>query len=151
MWKAVRISLAWFLPAVLTVWIAIAADDQNSSQKKSSVGTDAKLDLEQARFMRKKLDACSEILEGLTTEDSELIVKGARTLVDMSAAEKFQVQHDVMYRQFSNDFQRSAKALLDAAEKNKFDTATLKWIDTTMKCMECHKFVRGARLAVQKQ
>ena len=90
-------------------------------------------------------------MEGLTTEDSELIVKGARTLVDMSAAEKFQVQHDVMYRQFSNDFQRSAKALLDAAEKNKFDTATLKWIDTTMKCMECHKFVRGARLAVQKQ
>ena len=103
--------------------------------------------IELANFMRKKLEASAEILEGLTAEDSKLIIKGARALVEMSNAEKWKVRNDVMYRQFSGEFQRSAQSLLEAAEKENFDAAALKWIDTTMKCLECHKFVRGMRLA----
>ena len=108
---------------------------------------DAKLELDQAEFMRKKLEASNQILEGLVTEDADLIAKGAKVLVEMSTAEKWQVQNNVMYRQHSAEFQQSAKKLVEAAEKENFDGAALKWIDTTMKCMECHKFVRGARLA----
>lgn len=119
----------------------------NSQEKKPPKKPDAKLDLEQATFMRKKLEASNEILEGLVTEDSDLVIKGARALVELSTAEKWQVQHNAMYKQFSAEFQQSAKKLVDAAEKENFDAVALKWIDTTMKCVECHKFVRGARLA----
>ncbi len=81
------------------------------------------------------------------TEDSDLVVKGAKVLIEMSAAEKWQVKHDVMYKQYSTEFQQAAKKLVESAQKDNFDGAALKWIDTTMKCIECHKFVRGARLA----
>ena len=120
-----------------------AASPKVESKKKAP---EAPQNLELTNFMRKKLEASAEILEGLTTEDSKLIVKGARAMVEMSNAEKWKVRNDVMYRQFSGDFQRSAQSLLEAAEKENYDAAALKWIDTTMKCLECHKFVRGMRL-----
>jgi hypothetical protein len=152
MLKSLRPMISLIVPAVLMLAVVVVvsarnADARNQAQEGNKQKNDAKLDLEQSKFMRKKLEATGQILEGLTTEDEDLIIKGAKILVEMSMAEKWQVQHDVMYKQFSNDFQRSAKALLQAAEKKNFDAAALKWIDTTMKCIECHKFVRGARLA----
>ena len=121
-----------------------------SNDKVQKKVPDAKRDLEQTTFMRKKLEASSQILDGLTSENAQLIIKGAKALVEMSAAEKWQVRNDVMYRQFSGEFQRSAQSLLEAAEKENYDAAALKWIDTTMKCLECHKFVRGTRIAEGK-
>lgn len=118
-----------------------------SNDKVQKKVPDAKRDLDQSAFMRKKLEASSQILEGLTSEDAQLIIKGAKVLVEMSAAEKWQVQNNVMYRQFSGEFQRSAKILLEAAEKGNYDAAALKWIDTTMKCIECHKYVRNMLIA----
>jgi hypothetical protein len=98
-------------------------------------------------FMRRKLEASNKILEGLVTEDSELIAAGAETLVEMSTAEKWRVSNDVMYKQFSEEFQRTAKKLKESAEKDKFDDVALKWIATTMNCIECHRWVRGMRIA----
>lgn len=107
----------------------------------------ANADLQLKAFMRQKLAACSEILEGVTTENSALVKSGAATLTELSKAEQWRVSNDVMYRQYSEEFQRNAKKLADAAEKGNFDDVTLKWIDATLSCVECHKFVRGIRLA----
>ena len=145
------------LIGIVMAWTMLGVDPATSQDKSATTKDqqqkkvpDAKRDLEQTTFMRKKLEASSQILEGLTSEDSKLIVKGAKALVEMSAAEKWQVRNDVMYRQFSGEFQRSAQSLLEAAEKENYDAAALKWIDTTMKCLECHKFVRGIRIAEGK-
>jgi len=145
--KTQRVPMILGLVGIAMAWAMCPATSQDRPQKKVP---DAKRDLEQTTFMRKKLEASGQILEGLTSEDAQLIVKGAKALVEMSAAEKWQVQNNVMYRQFSGEFQRSAKGLLEAAEKENYDAAALKWIDTTMKCLECHKFVRGTRLAEGK-
>lgn len=128
-------------------WILLVPDPATSQDKVKKEVPDAKLDLETSKFMRRKLEASGQILEGLTVEDADLIVKGAKILMEISAAERFQVQHDVIYRQFSGEFQRTAKGLLEAAEKKNYDAVALKWMDTTMKCLECHKFVRGMRVA----
>jgi hypothetical protein len=142
-----RTSFAWCMLTLLAICIATGVSAQTKKVNPEKKLPDAKLDLEQSKFMRMKLEACRQILEGLTTENAALVKDGANKLVEMSAAEKWQVHNDVMYRQFSNEFQRSARSLLEAAEKENFDGAALKWLDTTMKCIECHKFVRGARLA----
>ena len=137
------------LPAILiasVVCLMMATDQVVSQDVPKKEVPDAKRDLDQTEFMRKKLEASGQILEGLTSENADLIVKGAMILVEMSSAEKWKVKHDVMYRQFSGEFQRTAKNLLEAAQKKNFDAAALKWMDTTMKCFECHKFVRGTRL-----
>ena len=154
MWQKQRIVMTLGMIGIVTavtIWEVGSATSQDKAvspevEPKQKVPA-AKPSLEQVAFMRKKLEASAEILEGLTAEDSKLIIKGARALVEMSNAEKWKVRNDVMYRQFSGEFQRSAQSLLEAAEKENYDAAALKWIDTTMKCLECHKFVRGMRLA----
>ena len=147
MYNRSKPSIAWCLLTITAIGGVAALAAQPVSKKTVKQPPDAQLDLEQSKFMRMKLEASEQILEGLTTEDAELIKKGAQKLVEMSSADKWKVNTDVMYRQFSGEFQRSAKNLLEAAEKENFDAAALKWIETTMKCLECHKFVRGARLA----
>jgi hypothetical protein len=145
--NTMRMSAVLGLCVISMGWFVVNADPPKSQDAPKKKLPDAQLDLDQSKFMRKKLEASSQILEGLTTENAALITEGARILAEMSTAEKWQVNHDVMYKQFSGEFQRSATGLLEAAEKSNFDAAALKWIDTTMKCIECHKFVRGARIA----
>lgn len=94
-------------------------------------------------FMRTKLKASNQILEGLALEDTDLIQEGAKTLAEMSSVEKWRVSQDVMYRQFSTEFNRNANKLLEAAKERNIDRAALRWMDTTMSCIECHRFVRN--------
>jgi hypothetical protein len=143
------VALLGICSALVVLWTRGAAFSQDSAEgkKKPAPAAKEKPDLDLSKFMRRKLDASNQILEGLVTEDTDLIVKGAKTLAELSAAEKFQVHHDVIYKQCSNEFQKVAKSLVETAEKENFDGATLKWIDTTMKCIECHKVARGLRIA----
>lgn len=96
-------------------------------------------------FMRKKLDASTQILEGLTVEDSELIQRGANSLLEMSKAERWKLIIDSDYRQHNVEFRATVKKLADAAAKGNFDNAALQWFDTTKSCIECHQDVRRAR------
>ncbi len=100
-----------------------------------------------SHFMRLKLKASGQILEGLAVEDYGLIQTGARQLNRMSQAEKWRVSNDPIYRQFSSDFQRITEMLVEAAEKNNLDQAALKWMDATMSCIECHRYARGMMIA----
>jgi len=96
-------------------------------------------------FMRKKLDASTQILEGLTVEDSEMIQRGANSLLEMSKAERWKLIIDSDYRQHNIEFRSTVKKLADAAAKGNFDNAVLQWFDTTKSCIECHQDVRKAR------
>jgi len=100
-------------------------------------------------FMRKKLAASTMVLEGLCTEDLQLVAEGAKRLHEMSDAEAWHVSNDVMYKQFSNEFRQITKELIKAAEEDKADRATLKWLDATVSCLDCHRFVRGMRIVEQ--
>jgi cytochrome c556 len=98
-------------------------------------------------FMRMKLEASSKILEGLTTEDFKMIREGAETLQNMSAAEKWRVSNDVLYRQYSAEFNREAKRLLEQANARNLDGATLAWVECTMSCVRCHNHARAIKIA----
>lgn len=101
-------------------------------------------------FMRKKLEASSRILEGITTEDAELVQGGASTLLEMSKAEVWNVLTDDDYREFNREFRSSVQKLKTAAEKGNFDNATLQWLDSVKACVECHKYVRSVRPVIKK-
>lgn len=139
MGMAIVLTLITATGAVWNVWPAVAADD------------DLKPDLSLSAFMRKKLDASSQILEGLTTEDAELIQKGAKTLTELSKTEKWQIFSDPEYREYSLDFRINARKLADAAEKGNFDNAALQWFDAMKGCIECHQHVRRERAEAKKK
>lgn len=102
------------------------------------------------QFMRKKLDASNRILEGLVTEDSRLVKSGADELATMCEAETWRISKDVMYRQFSDDFQRVTKLLGESAQAGDLDKAMVRWVDVTMQCVDCHRFVRDKLIAEGK-
>jgi len=116
---------------------ALAADPPNKPPKAKAP------DRELGEFMRKKLEASNKILEGLALEDTDLIKEGASQLAEMSHTEKWLVSQDPMYKQFSNEFRRNALKLVEAANDRNIDRAALRWMDTTMSCIECHRFVRN--------
>jgi len=98
-------------------------------------------------FMRVKLEASNQILEGLTTENFQMIREGAQTLHKMSSAEKWRVSNDVLYRQYSTEFNREAERLLEKANERNLDGATLAWVECTMSCVRCHKHARAIKIA----
>jgi hypothetical protein len=98
-------------------------------------------------FMRQKLTSSQEILEGLAMEDFELIEKGARQLKVMSVAAEFMVLKDPLYAEYADDFRRTVNKMEKAAKEKRIDGATLGYLDTTMNCVECHKYVRNVLIA----
>lgn len=93
-------------------------------------------------YMRKKLDASSKILEGITTEDAAMIKDGAATLLEMSRGEKWNVITDADYRELNQEFRSAVRKLQTAAEGENFDNAALQWFDAVKGCVECHKYMR---------
>ena len=66
----------------------------------------------------------------------------------MSNTEKWRVSTDLMYRNHSQDFQRSVDKLIQAAGKGQsMDRIALAWFDTTLSCIECHRWVRNVLIA----
>jgi hypothetical protein len=99
------------------------------------------------QFMRAKLLHSQKVLEGLTTEDFTMIAKHAQSLSLLSQAAAWQVLQTPEYKQHSTEFRRSADALNKAAEAKNLDGAALAYVDVTLKCINCHKYVRGVRMA----
>lgn len=131
----VLVTLAAVMAPVVT---PTAAQDKPAARQKEPALT---------RFMRAKLEASSSVLEGLTTEDFDLIQKGAKQLQAMSAAEEWRVSNDAIYRQHSAEFQRIAEQLEAKAKEKQLDGAALAWMEATMNCIECHRWARTQMIA----
>lgn len=98
-------------------------------------------------FMRKKLEASKSVLEGLALEDFDLIARGAKQLKTTSAAAEFMVIHDPLYTEQADEFRRIVDKMEKSAKKKGIDGATLAYVDMTMSCVECHKYVRNILVA----
>jgi hypothetical protein len=94
-------------------------------------------------FMRAKLRHSQDVLEGLTLEDFDKIARGAQELALASQASSWQVLQTEDYARQSTEFRRSCDSLRSAAKAGNLDGAALAWMEVTMKCVQCHKYVRG--------
>jgi hypothetical protein len=98
-----------------------------------------------AEFMRMKLEYSKKVLEGLTLEDYEMIIKNAKALKLLSQAAEWEVPtipNAVEYVAFTSEFQRHADELAKKAKEKNIDGATLAYLRLTMNCVNCHKYVR---------
>jgi hypothetical protein len=98
-------------------------------------------------FMRVKLVESQKVLEGLALEDFDLIAKNAQAMSLLSQESNWKVLQTEEYLRHSQDFQRTADAIRDAAKKKNLDGAALGYVELTMKCIQCHKYVRDTRMA----
>lgn len=100
-----------------------------------------------SKFMRQKLEASTQILEGLCTEDLQLVSDGSKVLLSMSNEERWRVSNDIMYRRYSQEFATAVEELQKESSDQDMDGTSLAWINVTMKCLKCHEWVRNTVLA----
>lgn len=93
-------------------------------------------------FMQMKLEHSKDILEGLATEDFEMIAKGAQALTALSLESAWNVYTTETYLQQSSDFRRSLQIVKDAAKEKNADRAALGYVNLTVQCLECHRTLR---------
>lgn len=128
------------------IWLPGLADEPSSKLVAAKPKDAPRPQLQE--FMHQKLEASSDILEGLLLEDYEQIEKAGKRLREMSNTEKWRVSTDMMYRNHSKDFQGSVDKLVHAAAKGQsMDRIALAWFDTTLSCIECHRWVRTVLIA----
>jgi cytochrome c556 len=98
-------------------------------------------------FMRAKLKHSQNVLEGLVLADYDKIAKGAQEMSLLSLAATWQVLQTPEYLDYSRKFRVEADALTNAAKQGKLDAATQAYNKMTVRCVECHKYVRDVKMA----
>ena len=98
-------------------------------------------------FMRAKLKHSQRVLEGLVMEDFDEISKGAQEMSLLSLAASWQVLQTPEYLDFSRKFRTAADVLSEKAKKKDLTGATTAFNQLTVRCVECHKYVRAVRMA----
>jgi hypothetical protein len=97
-------------------------------------------------LMRKKLEHSQKLLEGIAVNDFKLIGKHAEELIDVSKQLEWKVLKTPQYEIHSNDFRRSAETLMKDAKEKNIDAAALTYVEITLTCVRCHKYVREERM-----
>ena len=97
--------------------------------------------------MRIKLKHAKEVLEGLTLEDFDRIQKNGQAMSLLSHEAQWNVIQTPQYMQHSGEFRRATEALAEAAKKKNIDGAALAYMEVTLKCVNCHKYVRRIKVA----
>lgn len=97
-------------------------------------------------LMKKKLQYAQKVLEGVAVKDFDLIAKNAEELILISKEAEWKVFKTPRYEIYSNDFRRNAEALIKNAKDQNLDAAALSYVDLTLTCVKCHKYVREERM-----
>lgn len=93
-------------------------------------------------LMRAKLASSQKVLEGLLTEDFELIRKGAEEMHKISEAAEWRTVPDPVYDHYSAEFRRLAEKLIHLAEGKNIEGAAFSHMHLTTVCISCHEHVR---------
>jgi hypothetical protein len=101
-------------------------------------------------LMRMKLDRSKAILEGLTLEEFDKIASNARALRLLSTESGWNVIQTKEYASQSRDFQRAADLVAEAAAEKDIHRATMGYVALTVRCVECHSYMRKHRIELMK-
>ena len=126
------VAAAVVMPALMPSRPPLAAQEPTVGDKPNDV----------ALFMRAKLGHSQHVMEGLALADYELIERGAHDLALASHASSWQVLQTEDYARQSREFRRACESLRAAAKDKNLDGAALAWMEVTLKCIQCHKYVR---------
>lgn len=96
--------------------------------------------------MELKLSSAQGILSGLATEDYERISTHANSLLAL-AKQQWIDQESPEYRAQLKDFWLVLEGLQANARERNLDGVTLSYVQMTLSCVKCHKYLREARAA----
>lgn len=94
------------------------------------------------KAMRQKVAYSQQVLVGITLEDYKLIANNAEKLVELSNRTNWFSRQVPEYELFLNEFRRNARQLKEAGQQRNLDAASRAYVQMTLSCVSCHKFIR---------
>jgi cytochrome c556 len=98
--------------------------------------------LSRPEVMKQKLESSQKVLAALALEDFDAVAANAQRLSLLTLEASWHVLQTPEYRRESDEFRRTADLLTTAARNKNLDGATLAYMQATMKCVQCHKYLR---------
>ncbi len=99
-----------------------------------------------ASLMQKKLQQAQKLLEGVALNDFALMSKSADELIRISKDAEWRVIKSPRYEIYSDQFRANAEAVIKSAKEKNVDGAALAYVEMTLSCVKCHKYVREERM-----
>ena len=131
--KSKTLPIVTALIAGLLVWLAVRSEAQNAPNTRE--------------VMKLKLSYAQNVLEGIATENTDLIVANAQKLSALSKAAGWRARETPEYELFSAEFRRHSDSVARAAKDKNIDAASLAYFQMTMSCINCHRYMRDVRRA----
>jgi hypothetical protein len=92
--------------------------------------------------MRHKVAYSQQVLVGITLENYGLIANNAQKLLELSNKTNWYSRQVPEYELFLNEFRRNAQELMEAGQQKNLNAASLAYVQMTLSCVSCHKFIR---------
>ena len=131
---------------VVIVAIAVAVGHGQASDAPKPAAPQPK----KPTVMQRKLVHAQKVLEGIAVEDYDTVVKNAEELKQCVKDATWRIIDTEKYVMFSADFMGHLDNLQAAAKKKNADAAALAYVDMTLTCVKCHKYIRDERKDVGK-
>ncbi len=96
--------------------------------------------------MRTKLNFAKAIVEGLSLKNFDTIREAATNIRNVTESEMWLAHDTPEYKKYSDELKRSVELLIRAAEDKNLEASTLRYFDTTLKCIDCHEYLRQNNL-----
>ncbi len=120
------------------------ADEKPKGKDKEKEETDPK----KMTVMKRKLYYSQKSLEGLAMNDFDKVTVGADGLMECIKDVTWKINQTDKYLLYSNEFMRRAESLKKAAKDKNTDAAALAYVDMTLTCVKCHKYLREDRISM---
>lgn len=95
-------------------------------------------------FMAQKRAYAQIVLDGLMSEDYPTIVIAGENMRKMRSDKRWQQRPtSAEYNRYSEDFEKSAQTMIDAARRKNLDGCMTSYVKCLQACYDCHKYVRA--------
>ncbi len=101
-------------------------------------------------IMSDKLEYSQQLLEAVVFEDFSAVERIADELHLLSELSSWDVIRSPEYTQRSLEFQRVATRLAEVAAEENLDALALGYVELTLQCFQCHRYMREARRVEQE-
>lgn len=101
-------------------------------------------------IMDDKLEYSQQLLEAIVFEDFQTAARIADELHLLSELSSWDVIRSPEYTRRSLEFQRVANRLAEVAEERNLDGLALGYVELTLQCFQCHRYMREVRRVEQE-
>jgi hypothetical protein len=102
---------------------------------------------ELSAVMREKLSHAQKILEGVVTSDWVTLEMQSRQLEELTNDPRWMVLKYPEYARHSAAFVRAVQTLHTAAAQRDLEKTPKAYVNVTLQCVECHRYLARARIA----